>query len=79
MILGEPFAKDKIFDFGSQDTTTRIQKLLPSLLEDRLTPPPEESYSLHRKMAGSFLLCARLKAKINCYSNFKRAWDNYQF
>ncbi len=79
MILGEPFMEDKPFDFSQQDTTRRIQRLVPILLDQRLTPPPEESYSLHRKWAGAFLLCAKLNAKINCYSMFQEAYNNYKF
>ena len=79
MILGEPFSKDQVFDFSSQNTTARMQRLVPVLLADRLTPPPEESYSLHRKMAGSFLLCTKLNAQINCYQTFKRTYENYRF
>lgn len=48
LILGEPFAQPGEFNFGSQDTTQRIQSLIPVMLEHRLTPPPEEIYSLHR-------------------------------
>ena len=48
MILGEPFSQNKAFDFKGQETTQRIHKLIPVLLEHRLTPPPEETYSLHR-------------------------------
>ena len=47
-ILGEPFMLDDTFDFGSQNTTARIHRLIPVMLEHRLTPPPEEIYSLHR-------------------------------
>jgi aarF domain-containing kinase len=79
MILGEPFSQDREFDFSLQDTTVRIHRLIPLLLEGRLTPPPDESYSLHRKMAGSFLLCAKLHAKINCYDTFQTAYRNYKF
>ena len=54
MILGEPFNRDNVFDFGNQDTTRRIHRLIPVMMEHRLTPPPEEIYSLHR-LAGTLL------------------------
>lgn len=51
MILGEPFSQDGDFDFQTQDTTRRIHRLIPLILEHRLTPPPDETYSLHRYRA----------------------------
>ena len=79
MILGEAFAKDDLFDFATQDTTRRIHNLIPVMMKHRLTPPPEETYSLHRKMAGAFLLCTKLNARINCKSIFEPVWQNYKF
>ena len=79
MILGEPFSSSSVFDFGTQDTTARIQSLIPIMLRHRLTPPPEESYSLHRKMSGAFLLCSRLDANIACKHLFDDIWSNYKF
>ena len=77
MILGEPFMEDKPFDFGQQETTQRIHQLVPVMMEDRLIPPPEESYSLHRKWAGAFLLCTRLGAVINCLPMFQHVYQKY--
>lgn len=79
LILGEAFQRDEPFDFGQQETTRRINELVPVMLKHRLTPPPDETYSLHRKMSGAFLLCAKLKAKINCKPLFDEVWNNYKF
>ncbi|KAM7346800.1 atypical kinase COQ8B, mitochondrial-like [Cochliomyia hominivorax] len=66
MILGEMFRYDGEFDFGKQNTTERIAHLVPTMVAHRLCPPPEEIYSIHRKLSGIFLLCARLKIKLKC-------------
>ena len=47
------------------------------MLSHRLCPPPQETYSLHRKMSGAFLLCGKLGAKINCKAFFNDIVKRY--
>lgn len=66
MILGEMFRCKGEFDFGQQNTTKRIASLVPTMIAHRLCPPPEEIYSIHRKLSGVFLLLSRLNIKMDC-------------
>jgi aarF domain-containing kinase len=43
LVLGEPFVEDVIFNFEKQQITKRIHSLIPIMLKNRLTPPPQES------------------------------------
>ncbi|XP_067123615.1 atypical kinase COQ8B, mitochondrial [Centruroides vittatus] len=79
MTLGEAFAYDGDFNFGCQSTTKRIHGLVPVMIKQRLVPPPEETYSLHRKLSGVFLLCTKLKANINCKKLFDEVYNSYRF
>ena len=77
MILGEPFSTDDVFDFSKQSTSHRIVKLVPTFLKHRLTPPPEETYSLHRKLSGAFLIATKLQAQFACKQMFDDIYDSY--
>ena len=79
MLISEVMGKSsEPFDFASQDTTRRIQHLVPTMLKHRLCPPPEEVYSLHRKLSGVFLLLGKLGVKIECKSMFEEVYETYQ-
>ncbi|XP_054154402.1 atypical kinase COQ8B, mitochondrial-like [Oppia nitens] len=79
MILGEAFSTEGEFDFGDQKLTKRIHDLMPVLLKYRLTPPPEEIYSLHRKISGLFMLSSKLRAKFKCKEIFDDIYNNYEY
>ncbi|CAG8439348.1 6555_t:CDS:10 [Diversispora eburnea] len=70
LTLGKPFSVP-VYDFSKQTITSKIRDLIPTMLKYRLTPPPDETYSIHRKLSGAFLLCAKLGAKIRCRDIFE--------
>ncbi|XP_050361435.1 atypical kinase COQ8B, mitochondrial [Nymphalis io] len=80
LIMGEIFTSKGSgkFDFGAQKTTRRIQAIAPTILTHRLCPPPEEIYSLHRKLSGVFLLCSKLNVKMNCRDMFQEIYRQYK-
>ena len=75
--LGEPFSTDEEYDFKDSGITGRISDHGSAFLQHRLTPPPEEVYTLHRKLAGAFNLCIKLGAKIKCRDLLEDVIDNH--
>ncbi|KAI1758562.1 ABC1-domain-containing protein [Hypoxylon sp. FL1150] len=78
LTLAEPFlaSAPDVYDFHDQTITDRVKALIPVMIRERLSPPPEETYSLHRKLSGAFLLCARLGSRVRCRELFERALEN---
>ncbi|KAJ4389117.1 hypothetical protein N0V93_006579 [Gnomoniopsis smithogilvyi] len=75
LTLAEPFLESapELYDFRDQTITERVKAQIPVMIRERLAPPPEETYSLHRKLSGAFLLCARLGSRVRCREMFENA------
>ncbi|KAI9850487.1 MAG: hypothetical protein M1838_005625 [Thelocarpon superellum] len=69
----EGVEEEELYDFANQSITERVKALIPVMIRERLAPPPEETYSLHRKLSGAFLLCARLGSRVPCRALFRDA------
>ena len=67
-IICEPILEDRDYDFAASDVASRARdagfKLIWNSRGELRSPPPETVF-LHRKLIGSFLVCGRIKAKIN--------------
>jgi aarF domain-containing kinase len=80
LTLAEPFKGHgpDVYDFRDQTITDRVRSLIPLIVKERLAPPPEETYGLHRKLSGAFLLCARLGSQVPCKKLFDDAMAKFE-
>jgi aarF domain-containing kinase len=79
MAVGEPFVHNEAFAFKDSGITSRVSKHGATFAEHRLTPPPPEVYSLHRKLAGAIFICIRMGATIPCRDMLEEVYRNYQW
>jgi len=79
MIVGEPFRTKpgELYDFGQAGITQKVHSILPTLSKHRLTPPPQEVYSLHKKIIGSYLMCIKLRAQVPARSILEDTYDKW--
>ncbi|XP_062084911.1 protein ABC transporter 1, mitochondrial [Humulus lupulus] len=78
-VVGLPFSRPGGYDFRSANITQSLSNLGSTMLKHRLTPPPDEAYSLHRKLSGAFLACIKLGAVVPCKELLLEIYEHYQF
>jgi len=74
LMLGtEPFRARGRYDFAASDLAARIRAAGLDLAFGKgfFRSPPPETLFLHRKLAGTFLLCARLGARVEVRSRLE--------
>lgn len=65
----EPLAHRGIYDFAHSGLVSRARDVgLDVILGKGLRSPPPATMFLHRKLLGTFLICARLRAAINVHT-----------
>jgi predicted unusual protein kinase regulating ubiquinone biosynthesis (AarF/ABC1/UbiB family) len=63
----EPIVHRGVYDFGASDLIARTRDAGIEMLFNRagdFRAPPPETVFLHRKLVGSFLVCARIRARV---------------
>jgi aarF domain-containing kinase len=79
-VVGTPFATAGAYDFAQHNRLTRrVSDLGAVMLRHRLTPPPEEAYSLHRRLSGAYLACIKLRARVPCRQLFYDTYEAHVF
>lgn len=70
LIACEPFRHRGAYDFGNSDVPPRVRAAGVEVTMRRglLRPPPPDTLFIHRKLAGTFLLCARLGARVDVHA-----------
>ena len=73
----EPFRHEGPYDFGQSDLPARARERSMALVFDHgfWRPPPPETLFLQRKLGGVFLLCTRLRARVDASSLLQEALE----
>jgi len=67
MLATEPFRGGGLYDFGASDLPARARAQSAELIFEHgfWRPPPPATLFLQRKLGGTFLLCVRLRARVD--------------
>ncbi|XP_021717795.1 LOW QUALITY PROTEIN: protein ABC transporter 1, mitochondrial-like [Chenopodium quinoa] len=78
-VVGLPFSRPGGYDFRSTNVTHSLSNLGATMLKHRLSAPPDEAYSLHRKLSGAFLANIKLGAVVPCREMLLEIYEHYNF
>lgn len=79
LALGEPFVTTAPYNFKTSGITARVSSHGATFADQRLTPPPDEVYSLHRKLAGAYFICIRMGAVMACRDMLEETWYRHNW
>lgn len=70
LLVCDPLRFQGAYDFGASDLPSRARQAGFELAFGHgfLRPPPPQTLFLHRKLAGTFFLCARIRARVDAHS-----------
>ncbi|MBF9030280.1 AarF/ABC1/UbiB kinase family protein [Rhodobacterales bacterium HKCCE3408] len=70
----EPIRHDRVFDFGASDLIVRLRDMGMEIGMERdfWTVPATDAIFVQRKVAGTYLIAARLKARVNIHRIVQR-------
>jgi predicted unusual protein kinase regulating ubiquinone biosynthesis (AarF/ABC1/UbiB family) len=72
-LVCEPLAYRGTYDFAASGLVARARDLgLAAAFGHGLRSPPPETMFLHRKLVGTFMVCAKLRAHVNVHGLVKR-------
>ncbi|MCA9509237.1 MAG: AarF/ABC1/UbiB kinase family protein [Myxococcota bacterium] len=76
----EPFRRSGPYDFGASDLPSRARAKSAEIVFEHgfWRPPPPATLFLQRKLGGTFLLCVKLRAKVDARALVERVLDEFE-
>lgn len=75
--VGRPFQRALPFHFGKSKISNQVGKHGDTFMKERLSPPPNEVYSLHRRLSGAYMMCIKMDAVFPCRDLLEQAYERH--